>query len=83
LRKRHISVPEQVSITGFDGIETPPDCPELATLQIPFREIGATATKHLIERTRKRFGSAQHVLIDCQFHPGATVGPVRTSGARC
>ena len=76
LRKRKMSVPGMVSVTGFDGIETPSDCPELATIQIPFREIGATGTQRLVERIRKRFGSAQHVLIDCPFRPGATVGPV-------
>ena len=76
-RKRGIDVPGQVSVTGFDGIETPPDCPQLSTIQIPFREIGATGTQRLVERIRKRFGSTQHVLIDCTFKPGATVGPVR------
>ncbi len=74
-RKRKISVPNMVSVTGFDGIDRPTDCPELATVHISFREIGATGTQRLVERIRKRFGSAQHVLIDCPFKPGATVGP--------
>ena len=77
LQKRDISVPNMVSVTGFDGIETPADCPDLGTVQIPFREIGATGTQRLSERIRKRFGSAQHVLIDCPYRSGATVGPVR------
>jgi LacI family transcriptional regulator len=76
LRRRGIDVPGRVSVTGFDGIETPADCPKLSTIQIPFREIGATGTQRLVERIRKRFGSAQHVLIDCALKPGATVGPV-------
>ena len=75
LYQRGINVPEDVSVTGFDGIEKPAGCPELGTIQIPFREIGATGTQRLIERVRKRFGSTQHVLIDCPFKPGATVAP--------
>ena len=75
LVKRGFSVPAQVSVTGFDGIETPPGSPELSTIQIPFREIGMTGTQRLIERTQKRFGSAQHVLIDCRLKVGTTVGP--------
>ncbi len=75
LAKRGIDVPGMVSVTGFDGIEAPADCPELSTIQIPFREIGATGTQRLVERVRKRFGSAQHVLIDCRLNPGGTVGP--------
>ena len=66
-------VPAKVSVTGFDGIETPVDSPKLTTIVIPFREIGMTGTQRLLERSQKRFGSAQHVLIDCRLRPGATV----------
>jgi LacI family transcriptional regulator len=76
LMKRGVSIPGQVSVTGFDGIETPPNSPELSTIVIPFREIGMTGTQRLVERAQKRFGSAQHVLIDCRLRVGATVGPV-------
>ncbi|WP_193210618.1 LacI family DNA-binding transcriptional regulator [Luteolibacter marinus] len=75
LESRGISVPDRVSVTGFDGIEPPADCPQIGTTQIPFREIGAMGTQRLIERIRKRFGSVQHVLLDCPFVPGATTGP--------
>lgn len=78
LSARDLAVPEFVSVTGFDGIEAPLGCPELGTIQIPFREIGATGTQRLVERIRKRFGSAHHVLIDCPFKPGETTGPPRT-----
>lgn len=74
LEQRGIRVPDCVSVTGFDGIQTPPDSPELSTIVIPFREIGTTGTQRLVERTQKRFGSAQHVLIDCRLKVGATVG---------
>jgi LacI family transcriptional regulator len=79
LAKRGIDVPGKVSVTGFDGIETPAGAPELTTIEIPFREIGATGTQRLAERTRKRFGSAQHVLIDCRLRVGSTTGPVPNS----
>jgi DNA-binding LacI/PurR family transcriptional regulator len=81
LRRHGLDVPQLVSVTGFDGIETPADCPELGTVHIPFREIGATGTQRLVERIRKRFGNSQHILIDCQFKPGATIGPARESKA--
>ncbi len=77
LAKRGIRVPGEVSVTGFDGIETPAGSPLLSTILVPFREIGMTGTQRLVERARKRFGSAQHVLIDCRLRAGATVGPVR------
>ena len=77
LYQRGLNVPKDVSVTGFDGIETPAGCPELGTIQIPFREIGATGTQRLVERVRKRFGSTQHVLIDCPFKPGETVASIK------
>jgi DNA-binding LacI/PurR family transcriptional regulator len=75
LSESGIDVPGKVSVTGFDGIETPAGSPELTTIVIPFREIGTTGTQRLVERAQKRFGSAQHVLIDCRLKTGATVGP--------
>ncbi len=73
LQKRGIKVPDMASVIGFDGISPPQGCPQLTTIQIPFREIGATGTQRLIERIRRRYGSAHHVLIDCQFLPGKSV----------
>lgn len=69
-----LSVPRKVSVTGFDGIETPSGSPSLTTVIIPFREIGMTGTQRLHERTVKRFGLTQHVLIDCRLRFGETVG---------
>lgn len=77
LSKSGITVPGTASVTGFDGIETPAGSLELTTIVIPFREIGTTGTQRLVERSQKRFGSAQHVLIDCRLKTGMTVGPAR------
>jgi LacI family transcriptional regulator len=79
LTQRGISVPGDVSVTGFDGIATPAGCPTLGTVHIPFREIGATGTRRLVERVRRRFGSSQRVLVDCPFKPGASIAapPIR------
>jgi LacI family transcriptional regulator len=79
LSQSGFDIPAQVSVTGFDGIETPAGSPELTTIVIPFREIGTTGTQRLVERAQKRFGSAQHVLIDCRLKLGATSGPVSSS----
>lgn len=77
--KRRIRVPDRVSVTGFDGIVTPDGLPELSTVEIPYREIGDTGTRRLLDRIRKRYASTQHVLIDCRFKPGSTVGPARAN----
>ena len=76
-RKRGIDVPGRVSVTGFDGIVSPRGCPKLSTIEIPFREIGATGTLRLIARVKKHFGSTQHVFIDGRLRTGATVASIR------
>jgi LacI family transcriptional regulator len=75
LEKRGLRVPDGVSVTGFDGIDVPAGSPDLTTVIIPFREIGMTGTQRLLERARKRFGSTQHVLINCRLRSGSTVAP--------
>lgn len=73
LSSHGIHTPKDVSVTGFDGIDTPAGFPALSTVQIPFREIGVNGTQRLIDRVKKRFGPPQHVFIDCQFKHGESV----------
>lgn len=75
LQKAGVRVPEDVSITGFDGIEKPANGPLLTTAAIPYREIGFTGMKRLSGLMGKRFGSAQHILIASRIREGETLGP--------
>ena len=76
LQKQGVRVPQDVSITGFDGIKGPTNLPLLTTVAIPYREIGFTGMRSLTSLIGKRFGSAQHILIASQIRPGATLGDV-------
>jgi DNA-binding LacI/PurR family transcriptional regulator len=73
LQQRGLRVPEDVSVTGFDGIEKPVQAPLLTTALIPYREIGFTGMKLLTGLMSKRFGSAQHILVATQIREGETV----------
>lgn len=77
LERQGCKVPEQVSVTGFDGIQRDENSPDLTTIEIPFREIGITGAERLAARFRKRFQGKQHVYISGQLKPGTTVGPAR------
>jgi DNA-binding LacI/PurR family transcriptional regulator len=69
-------VPEDVSVAGFDGINPPPGAPQATTLEIPFREIGLTGARRLLDLNKVPFDPAQHILLGCQLRRGETVGPV-------
>ncbi|MGB8355588.1 MAG: LacI family DNA-binding transcriptional regulator [Chthoniobacteraceae bacterium] len=77
LEKRGIRVPQDVSITGFDGIQKPDWAPLLTTTVIPYWEIGYTGGRRLLDIMKKRSGSAQHILISSQIREGETIGPVK------
>ena len=72
LREAGLSVPADVSVTGFDGIKPPQWAPQLTTVSIPYHEIGLTGGKRLDDLVQKRFGSPQDVLIDCRLSEGET-----------
>jgi LacI family transcriptional regulator len=72
-KKLGIKVPQDVSVTGFDGIRRSGSDPTLSTIQIPFRAIGMTGAERLASRVHKRFGGKQHVYISGELREGKTV----------
>lgn len=75
LRKRGLRVPQDVSVTGFDGIHKPVGAPLLTTMMIPYHQIGLTGAKRLLDLINKRFESTHHILVESRFRKGETVGP--------
>jgi len=75
LEARGFRTPEDVSVTGFDGIHPPAGAAQLSTSVIPYREIGLIAGKRLTDLVEKRFTSVQHILIGPNFRPGETDAP--------
>jgi DNA-binding LacI/PurR family transcriptional regulator len=65
LRKRHISVPEEVAVVGFDDIEMASlFVPSLSTVHVPLLEIGQLAADLIIEQveTNPEVPPSTHVL---------------------
>jgi DNA-binding LacI/PurR family transcriptional regulator len=69
-----LKVPQDVSITGFDGLEPLGGQPKLTTVGIPFHQIGVIGGKRLLDLIKKRFDSQQHILLNCELISGRTVG---------
>lgn len=83
-RERGWSVPRDLSVTGFDGIEQAVDR-NLSTVLQPNKQKGAAAGRILLELIEER--SAGHPLdtpprkiLPTQFLAGETVGPPRAAG---
>lgn len=71
-----LSVPEDVSVTGFDDIEVAEVVsPALTTVHVPHREMGTQAA-HAIANMLQEGGIAQSVPLDTQIVERASLGPV-------
>ncbi|MGJ8697489.1 MAG: LacI family DNA-binding transcriptional regulator [Verrucomicrobiaceae bacterium] len=73
IQQAGLKVPQDVSVTGFDGIHHQDNRPDLTTIHIPFRAIGMTGAQRLASRIHRRFGGKQHTYISGKLHKGKTV----------
>ncbi len=76
LRARGLRIPEDCSITGFDGNEPPPGLPALTTLRVPNEHIGESAVAQLITRLLYPRSPRRRILVETSLVPGATSGPL-------
>lgn len=77
--KEGIQVPERISVTGFDGIPAPLDAPQLATVRVPYAELGRSATHQLTRRIEQPTAPRRHLLVDGDFVSGQTIGNPTTN----
>ena len=74
LEARGLSVPKDVSVSGFDGIKQQGEAGlDLTTIQIPYREIGNTGAERLAARLKHRFHGKRQVYISGRLTEGETV----------
>ncbi|MEX0322507.1 MAG: LacI family DNA-binding transcriptional regulator [Puniceicoccaceae bacterium] len=73
LRARGIRVPEDVSVTGFDGESPPVGAPQLATVRSPLRDIGVSSVVALLRRVALASAPRRHILVSGRAVEGQTV----------
>jgi|TARA_B110000438_G_C15812692_1_gene650400 LacI family transcriptional regulator len=81
LAERGIQVPRDCSLTGFDGIEPTTGVPAMATVRVPYDEIGRSAFHQLMRRVDHPLAPRRHVLVDGEFVEGTSIGPPNGSAA--
>ncbi|MCH6258053.1 LacI family transcriptional regulator [Puniceicoccaceae bacterium K14] len=63
LEKRGIRVPEDCSITGYDGIEPPEGADQITTIRMPFKDMGHSAISSLIRKMGNPTAQRHNVQI--------------------
>jgi len=79
LQARDIRVPEDCSVTGFDGIEPPPTLRPVASLSVPSEAIGVAAVARLINRIKHPKVPKRKILVETEFIEGTTIAPPPSS----
>jgi LacI family transcriptional regulator len=77
LQMRGIRVPDDCSVTGYDGIEPPAGMQQVATVMVPHEEIGASALARLLNRMEHPHSWTAKLLLKAQIERGVTLAPPR------
>jgi LacI family transcriptional regulator len=81
LAARGVAVPRDCSLTGFDGIEPPPGQAPVATVRVPYDELGRSAFHQLMRRIEHPLAPRRHVLVDGELVEGYSVAPPSIAAA--
>jgi LacI family transcriptional regulator len=75
LQARGVRVPEDCSVTGFDGLEPPPSLRRLASIRVPHEDIGASAVARLLSRIVHPKAPRRKILVEGLLVEGETIAP--------
>ena len=77
LPARGIRVPEDCSITGFDGLEPPAGLGRVTSMRVPHEHIGSSALTRLINRIEHPAAPRRKILVEAQLVQGETIAAPR------
>jgi LacI family transcriptional regulator len=73
LRAQGIRVPEDCSITGFDGLEPPNNLSRVTSMRVPHEHIGSSALSRLVNRIQHPSAPRRKILVEAQLVAGETI----------
>jgi LacI family transcriptional regulator len=77
LQVRGLKVPEDCSITGFDGLEPAAGLRRATSMAVPHEHIGSSALTRVINRIENPSSPRRKILVEAQLVPGETIAPPR------
>jgi len=73
LQSRGIRVPEDCSVTGFDGLEPPPNMRRVTSMLVPHEDIGSSAVARLYSRMMHPSSPRRKILVEARLVEGETI----------
>ena len=77
LNARGVRVPEDCSITGFDGLEPPPGLRRVTSMLVPHQDIGSSAVARLFSRMMHPNSPRRKILVEARLVDGESIAPPR------
>jgi LacI family transcriptional regulator len=75
LQENGFSIPEDVSVCGFDHLHVPAGAKALMSVEWPFEDMGAAGVEMLVRRINEPMQSISQVLFDGLLLDGASAAP--------
>lgn len=73
LKAHGVRVPEDCSVTGFDGLEPPSGARRLASIRVPHEDIGSSAIARLLNRIVHPKAPRRKILVEGMLVEGETI----------
>lgn len=75
LPQRGLRVPEDVSITGFDGLDPAAGQKRVTSMRVPHEQIGSAAVTRLVNRINHPASPRRKILVEAEYVQGETITP--------
>ena len=79
LQAKGIRVPEECSVTGFDGLEPPAGMRRVTSMRVPHEHIGSSALGRVINRIAHPASPRRKILMEAELVAGESIAPARVS----
>ncbi len=73
LTARGLRVPEDCSITGFDGLDPAAGQKRVTSMRVPHEQIGSAAVTRLVNRIQHPTAPRRKILVEAQYVAGETI----------
>ena len=73
LTARGLRVPEDCSITGFDGLDPVAGQKRVTSMRVPHEQIGSAAVTRLVNRIQHPTAPRRKILVEAQYVAGETI----------